>query len=817
MVIKEEFENSSIEVLHRDKARIADMVDIKATPRIEKLRSMYLERRYSVSIDKMRIETRVMKGTEGEPMEVRRGKVFAAVVRELPISIFPKELIVGSHEVNPRIRFIDPEELEAMDAGVPVDQYSKYYNKSLTDEHWRVLREEIIPYWKGEGKWEKTRHGRNYKFIPPEIFNRMIVGSKKNAPKMSLIYTPWWGLTKGAHIGHNSIGYKKVLEKGFLGIKKDAEDRLARLDHGDPKELKQVPFLQGVIIAMEAAAEIGKRFAAKAGEMAEVEEDIERKNELLKIADVCDRVPANPARTFHEALQSVFFARMLVKWETFHCVSHSVGRIEQFLNNYYESDIKKGEITKEKTQELIDCFLIKLSHVGHGDHVGVGGVKSNGQDATNDLSYMILEGMAHIRLVEPFISVMVHSKTPDSLLIKACQLLSLGTGHPVFINNDVQVEQMLARAIPLEHARIVTQVGCYEPVIAGFDSGTLSCGFFNLASTMELVMSNGWNHYYQKKLGLETGDPRKFKSFEELKEAFRQQVAWLVKDIRVVENIVEQTLIELCPTLYESALIEDCIEKGMSREAGGARYNFAPMVTATGAVDAGNSLAAIKKLVFEEEKITMDQLCNALERNFEGYDELRRILVNEPKFGNDDDYVDEQVAWVSHVLAEEVKKIRNPRGGYGTIIGAPMQMYLYAGSATGALPSGRLAGEPLSDGWSPSAGTDLNGPTSVFKSHGKIDHVELLCGVTLNLRLDPVVFKGESGIKRCMDMIRTFVDQKIFQVQINVISSETLRAAQKEPHDYRDVIVKVAGYSDYFVTLPKELQDGIIARTEHKL
>jgi formate C-acetyltransferase len=645
----------------------------------------------------------------------------------------------------------------------------------------------------------------------------MVVDPEETTSKMSLIYTPWYGIAAGGQIGHNSLGYEKVLKKGFLGIKKDAEERLARLDNTDPDELKKAPFLQGVIIAMKVAAEIGKRFAVRAREMAEIEEDTERKEELLKIADICNWVPANPARTFREALQSIYFARMLVKWETFHCVSHSVGRIEQFLNSYYERDIKEGDLTKEETQELIDCFLIKLSHVGHGDHVGVGGVKSNGQDATNDLSYMILEGMAHVRLVEPFISIMVHSKTPDILLVKACQLLSLGTGHPVFINNDVQVEQMLTRAIPLEHARTVTQVGCYEPVIAGYDAGTLPAGFINLASTMELVMSNGWNHHYQKKLGLETGDPRQFKSFEELQEAFQKQLAWLLKDIMLVEKIAEQTLVELCPTPYESALIEDCIEKGICREAGGARYNFGPMFTGTGAVDAGNSLAAIKRLVFEEEKISMDQLCDALEKNFEGYDDLRQMLMKVPKFGNDDDYVDEQVAWVSHVYAEEAKKCLNPRGGYGTTIGAPMQMYLYAGSATGALPSGRLAGEPLSDGWSPSAGTDLNGPTSVFKSHGKIDHVELLSGVTLNMRLDPVVFKGEGGIKRCMDMIRTFADQKIFQVQINVISSETLRAAQKEPHKFRDVIVKVAGYSDYFVTLPKELQDGIIARTEHKI
>ncbi|KKK64639.1 hypothetical protein LCGC14_2982170, partial [marine sediment metagenome] len=368
--------------------------------------------------------------------------------------------------------------------------------------------------------------------------------------------------------------------------------------------------------------------------------------------------------------------------------------------------------------------------------------------------------------VEPFMSIMVHSKTPDNLLIKGCQLLSLGTGHPVFINNDVQVEQMLARQIPLEHARAVTQVGCYESVIPGFDAGTFANGLLNFGSTMELVMSNGWNHFYKKKLGRETGDPRQFKSFEELQEAFRKQVAWLQKDIMLIHNIVGKTLTELCPTPYESALIEDCIERGIPREAGGARYNFHPLVSGTGAVDAGNSLAAIRKLVFEEKKITMGELCDALDNNFEGYEELHQMLLNAPKFGNDDDYVDELVAWVNHVFAEEVTKCQNNHGGYATPIGAPMQMYVYSGMATGALPSGRLTGQPLSDAWSPSPGTDENGPTSVFKSHGKIDHIELQSGLTLNMRLDPVVFKDEDGVRRCADMIRTFTDQKIFQVQI---------------------------------------------------
>lgn len=811
------FDTAKVEVLHRNKALLDSVMDIGVTSRVERLRKVFVEHRYCLSIDRMRIETRVMKETEDEPMEMRRAKVFAAVVREIPISIFADELIVGCAGVNPRCRYIDPDELEAIDEGVKLDKFGHHFRKSLTDEHLRELKEDMIPYWKESGKWEKTRHGRNYELIPPEVYNLMVVDPEEHPPTLSLVYTAGLGLASGSQIGHNSLNYEKVLEKGFLGVKKDAEERLARLDQTDPDEGKKVSFLQGVIIAMEAAAEIGKRFAAKARELAEEEEDTKRKEELLEIAEVCEWVPSHSARTFREALQSVYFARMLVLWETFFAVSHSVGRVEQFLQRYYERDMKAGVLTKEETQELIDCFLIKLSHASHANHVGVGGLKPNGQDATNDLSYMLLEGMAHVRLTEPFMSILVHSKTPDALIMKGCKLLSLGTGHPVFINCDIQVQQMLARPVPLAHARAASQVGCYEPVVAGYDAGHYAAGLLNFGAILELALTNGWSRHYNKKVGLESGDPRQFKSFEELREAFRRQASWIMDGIGTAHGVAEQTLAELCPTPYESALIEDCIEKGISREAGGARYNFAPMVVGVGAVDAGDSLAAIKKLVFDEGAITMDQLCDALDSNFEGYEDLRQQLLKAPKFGNDDDYVDEQVAWVSHVFADEANTCPNARGGHGTPIGAPMQMYVYSGEITGALPSGRFAGQPLSDAWSPGAGNDLNGPTAILNSAGKIDHVELLSGVTLNMRLDPEVFKSRDGMMRCADLIRSFVDQKIFQVQFNVVSADTLKAAQKEPAKFRDVMVKVAGYSAYFTSLPKSLQDGLIARTEHRL
>ena len=313
----------------------------------------------------------------------------------------------------------------------------------------------------------------------------------------------------------------------------------------------------------------------------------------------------------------------------------------------------------------------------------------------------------------------------------------------------------------------------------------------------------------------QTGDPRKFKSFEELQEAFRKQLVWGFEMETIATNIGERLLAEFEPTVYQSALIEDCIEKGLCREEGGARFNFGPFISCVGVTDVGDSLTAIKKLVFEEKKITIDQLCDALEKNFEGYDDLRKMLLKVPKFGNDNDYADEQTAWVMHTFSQEAIKNKNTRGGHKIPVHIPLSSYVRAGAAVGALPSGRLAEEPLADSLAPTQGSDVSGPTAVFRSVGKINHAEVFAGISFNMRLDPVIFKENYGFKRMADLIRTFVDQKIHHIQFNVISSDTLLAAQKEPDKYRDLMVRVAGYVARFVELPKSVQDSIIARTVH--
>jgi len=426
-------------------------------------------------------------------------------------------------------------------------------------------------------------------------------------------------------------------------------------------------------------------------------------------------------------------------------------------------------------------------------------------------------------MVDPWFAVHVHSKTPDDLLIKAAELCSIGSGHPQFLNCDVGVEQALARGqvggspITLFDARSASNVGCLELTIPGKDSGYLYVDAHNLALALELSLNNGVRRSDGARIGAQTGDPRQFESFEQVREAFREQVIWMRKRTQRISTESERSLLELCPTVYESALIDDCIERGLCKEEGGARYDFNLAGVEHGSTDVGDSLAAVKKLVFDEKKFTMGQLCDALGGNFEGFGDIHRMCSDAPKFGNDEDAVDEQVTWVVHQWASEWRKLRNLRGRNGSPGGSPMSAYVPEGRIVGALPSGRLAGEPLAPAACPSAGMERKGVTAVLKSMGKVDGAEVAAGLSMTSRIDPAMFKSKDGVKRLADMIRTFVDQKIFHLQLNIVSSEELVAAQKKPADYRDLMVKVAGYNAYFTQLDRPLQDTIIARTEHGL
>ncbi len=750
-----------------------NVTETEPTPRIEKLKDAFLELKSTVTIDRARIETKILKENAGEPMVTRRAKAFAAIVREMPIDIDPDQLLVGYTDSGPYPAHVNP-----MNAAMLAHSSSR-----LNDEEKRELAEEIIPIWKAQGLMESA-----------------------------------------GHYGHNIHNYEKVLSKGFLGIKEDAEAALARLDLTEPEDLKKAAFLNGVVMAMEAAAEIGERFAALAGEMAAEETDAGRKADLLKIAEVCARVPANPARTLHEGLQVCVFVRMLAMWEISYDMGFCLGRMDQYLYPFFQNDMREGGSTREEAQELLDCYMVKVGHAGASASMAVGGVGPDGNDATNDLSYMSLEAIMHTRLAGPNIAVLVHSKSPDRFLIKACQLTSLGGGHPQFLNYDVMVAQALARgttggpSVTLRDARTAANVGCLELVIPGKDSGYLYFTHYsNNALALELVMTNGVRRSDGKQVGVQTGDPRQFKSFQEVQQAYHQQLAEMRRRIQIGGTIREQKLIAQYPTLLESALIDGCIEKGVCREEGGAHYNFNVGITQLGTTDAADSLTAIRKLVFDDEAIGMGQLCDALDANFEGHDDIAKMCREAPKFGNDDDYADEQEAWVLHEWVSEFSKMKNMRGGHCSPGGSSMANYVPEGKMLGALPSGRPAGQPLAEANSPSQGQALEGPTAILKSMGKADNTEILGGTPLNIRIEPGVFKDNHGVKRMADLIRVFVDQKIFHLQINVVSSDELKEAQREPEKHRGLAVKVAGYNAYFTHLDKELQDTIIARTEHGL
>ncbi len=799
----------------KDKRKSREKVyDMAPTARIERLRRHYLDTPNRAVIDLGRIVTRVWKETEGEPVMARRAKAFAATVRGVPINIYPDELFVGWLFHEPRATEVGHQG-HGLDAELDTLATREYTPFLINDEDKQELREEIFPYWRTQSKRIP---------VPPELQKEGITG-----------------IGGVGFLAHYTVNYEKVLKKGLLGVKQDAEERMARLDLTEAEDVEKLPFLEGVITAMEGAVELGGRFAAEARELAARETDVARQAELLAIAENCDQVPARPARTFYEALQSVWFVHMMLGWEVYFHGGASPGKIDRYLYPYYEADIREGRTTREAAQELLDCWFLRFSQMfslqgasaarfmsNHtsGHDVTIGGLNADGSDGTNELTYMCLEAMMHSPgMVEPTLVMLVHSKTPDALLIKACKLTSLGGGYPQFVNADLMTETLLTRGNPGEPPLTLAMIrelgatnGCHHACIQGMESGWTGgggsgMGISTLPASLEYVLYNGVRPYDDKEGGLKTGDPRQFGTFEEFKAAFEKQVARLVKLSSMVSNVGEMA--GLPPTLFTSALTEDCIEKGLPREQGGARFNVGIGGNLLGSVDIGNSLAAIKQLVFDQQRISMDQLIEALDSNFEGHEDIQNMCLAAPKFGNDDDDADEQVVWVTHLVASEAGKYTSTYGGRRTPTLTPLSMFVPAGLSVRALPSGRLAGEPLADALSANAGTDVNGPTAVLKSVGKVNNAEVAQGSTLNMKIDPAVFESDDGYRRLAGLIRVMVDEKVDQVQFNVVSAEVLRAAQQAPEEYKDLVVKVAGYNARFVDLHRELQDTIIARTEH--
>lgn len=813
--------------------RFQEFFSSPLSARVERLRDTALNLPYTGEITWDRIYTRVYRATEGEPMIVRRAKIFAALCREYPVSIDDDSLLAGylfetEHAV--------PWAVSQHGGGWPL-------KPTLTPEQQAEYAAEIEPYWAGaDGRFLKTRYGQTYARFSDEQKNLFF--QDPNAYPQQSAFIADAEYLRLPHVAHTEALHEKILAMGLRGFIADAQAKIASFDFSDPKtdprDHGKVQFLQSVVIGLEAACEVGPRIAQMLWDKAAGETNPQRRKELLTMAEINARVPAEAPETFWEALQCLWTVHFLQFWETPNIGGMAHGRLDQYLWRFYARDLAAGRLTREQAQELIDCFCCKLgtslgllggrtegslwagAPIGH--HIDLGGVKpEDGSDATNELSYLFLESAGRLRLAHPNFGVLLHQGTPDEFLRRAVELVSLGLQHPYFFNNEALTELALNRAatlggptVTLATARNCGVIGCSEHTIRGYDGGYIGAGLTGVPHLLEFVLNRGVSRLFQRQMSIDTGEPREFKTFDELLAALEKQMRHVYGLMSSAFDIDELVIADMEPTVFQSAIIGDCIDKGLPREAGGARYNHGSPIGLTGCVDLGNALAAIKQLVFDDKTLSMAELCDALAVNFAGHEDIRQLCLNAPKFGNGGEHAETWVTWVLRTSNAIIQQYGNPRGGKKYSFQIPLQHSVLAGLTLGALPSGRVAGYPLSDGGGPTHGSDTAGPFAVLKSVGRTNPTDVLGGNVLNMRLEPDVFESEAGFAQTMALLRAFVDEGLTEIQFNVVSNETLRAAQELPENYQGLIVRVTGYSAYFTQLLRPFQDAIINRTEHR-
>lgn len=833
--------------------------EINKSPRIQNLVDELFEKLPEIESDRAVLLTESYKETEGEPIIVRRAKAFSHILNNIPITIRKDELIVGSATKSPRSCQVFPEFsydwLEKEFDTVETRSADPFY---ISEDNKRILRE-VYKYWKG-----KTTSELATSYMADETIKAM----NHN------IFTPGNYYYNG--VGHVTVKYEKVLEVGYEGIIEEVKEELSKCNVADDDYAKRSHFLKSVIQSCEAVIVYANRYAELALNMAKECNDNVRRNELLEIASNCARVPAKGARSFYEACQSFWFVQMLLQVES---SGHSIspGRFDQYMYPYYKADIESGKITKEFAQELMDCIWVKLNDLnkvrdagsaegfaGYGlfQNLIVGGQDAGGIDVTNDLSFMAIESSMHVMLPQPSLSIRVWNGSPHELLIKAAKLTRTGIGLPAYYNDEVIIPSLLNRGLTLSDAREYNIIGCVEPQKAGKTDGWHDAAFFNMCRPLELVFSNGYDK--GELVGVETGDVTKMKTFEEFYDAYKKQMKYCIELLVNADNSIDVAHMERCPLPYLSSMVDDCIKRGKSVQEGGAIYNFTGP-QGFGVANMADSLYAIKKLVFDEKKVTLAEYKDALENNYgrglslerveeltrevikklenDGhtvdaevvaqvsatialdsldnykkakYDKLLEMIDDVPKFGNDIREVDQFARDVAYVYTKPLENYKNPRGGQYQAGLYPVSANVPLGAQTGATPDGRFANTPVADGVSPSAGKDVFGPTAAANSVARLDHGIASNGTLFNQKFHPSVLAGRTGLEAFVNFIRGYFDQKGSHIQFNVVSRETLVEAQKNPEKYKTLVVRVAGYSALFTSLSRSLQDDIINRTEQR-
>ncbi|EDS78146.1 pyruvate formate-lyase [Clostridium botulinum C str. Eklund] len=789
------------------------------TKRVEKLKEQILSASPCIEVERARLLTESFKETEDQPIILRKAKALEKILNEIPIVIREGELIVGSLTKNSRSAQVFPEFSNKW----LVEEFEKLPKR--TSDSFQISEEvkselkEIFKYWEG-----KTVSELATSYMPEETLSAM--GAK--------VFTVANYYFNG--LGHISVDYKKVLELGFKGIVDEIKQQMDKADKSDPEYIKKRTFWEAVIISCEATINYARRYAKLAKELSEKTEDSKRKEELLKIAEICNKVPENPATTFYEACQSFWFIQAVISLESNgHAISPA--RFDQYMYPYFKNDIDNDVVTKEQNREILQCLWVKFNDLtkvrdetttkafsGYSmfQNLIVGGQTEEGKDATNELSYMCLDATGSLKLPQPSLSVRIWSKIPEEFLLRTCELTRLGTGLPAFYNDEVIIPMLVNNGMTLKDARDYAIVGCVEPQKPGKTDGWYDAAFFNLAQIIKLTIDNG--KMDGKQVGPKTGEFTEFKNIDEIIEAYKKQMKYFVCQMVSADNCVDIAHKERAPLPFLSAMLDDCIAKGKSIQEGGGHYRFSGPL-GVGIANVGDSFMAIKKLVFDDEKITLDKLKQALDTNF-GEDEkdegkknelqgIKQMLLHRaPKFGNDIDEVDEFTRDGALIYCKEVLKHFNQRGGKFLPGLYPVSNNVHLGSLVGATPDGREAYQPIADGVSPTRGADVNGPTAAANSVAKLEHYAAPSGTLFNQKFNPNSLKGDNGLKNLATLIRSYFDHKGMHIQFNVVDKNVLLDAQKHPEKYRDLIVRVAGYSAQFICLDKGIQDDIIKRTE---
>lgn len=782
--------------------------------RVARLRQQSLDAVPTLSAERAELMTEFYRQNGGTLMSapVRRARAFRYLLEHKKVCINTGELIVGEKGPAPKAAPTYPElcchSLEDLDI---LDSREKVSFK-VSEQARQVYREQIIPFWRG-------------KTIRELIFQEMT--EEWAAAYEAGVFTEFMEQRSPGH----TVLDGKIYGKGLLDFERDIRASLARLDYlNDPQVYAKQEQLKAMLICADALIRFAERYAEEARALAAQEHDPRRKQELERIAEVCAYVPAHAPRDFWEALQYYWFVHLGVTIELNPWDAFSPGRLDQHLYPFYRRGLEEGTLSREQAEELLQSLWCKFNNQPAPPKVGVtaaesgtytdfaqinlGGLTPGGSDGVNEVTYLLLDVIEEMRLVQPSSSIQVSKRSPDQFVKRAARIIRTGFGQPSVFNSDLVIQELVRQGKSIFDAREGGTSGCVETGAFGKENYNLT-GYLNIPKVLEITLNDGMDPQTGTRIGLSTGDPRAFRTFEDLFAAYERQLCYFV-DVKVRgNNVIERLYATYMPVPFLSLLIDDCIATGRDYHEGGARYNTS-YIQGVGLGTMADALAAIKYHVFDQRTVAMETLLDALRRDFAGHETLQQLLLNRsPKYGNDDDYADDVMVQVFEAYYRAIDGRKNTRGGTYHINLLPTTVHVYFGSVVGATPDGRRAGLPLSEGISPVQGADRRGPTAVIRSVAKMDHLRT-GGTLLNLKFTPYVLKDDEDLDNLVQLVRTHFKLDSHHVQFNVVDAPTLRAAQARPAEYRDLVVRVAGYSDYFCDLTKALQNEIIARTEHE-